>query len=181
MIKSYLYRFIIVVTCANACLLNPLDSKADIQEIRKSFHLALLDQTKVESFHNFMKEQSDDNPTVVAYKAMSEALMSQKAWNPIEKFVYIQNYQETMNGAIQSDAMNLEIRFLRFSVEYYIPTWLGFSKNIEKDTDFINRNSNKVNELMFDINYIRYISYFIKETNQFSPKELEKILNNMAR
>lgn len=173
-------RTFVLMTFVGALLLiSSSHAYADIHDIRKSFHQALLDAEYIEPFHDFMKTQSDTSPTVAAYKAISEALLAQKVWNPLEKFMHIQNFSEMMESCLANDSTNLEIRFLRFSVEYHIPQWLGFSKNINKDIDFINANSEFTKRLAFDSEYIRYIAYFIKHTNMFSTAELEVILNNL--
>lgn len=162
-----------------AIILIPQILFADIHEIRKSFHSALLDHEKIESFHTFIESNNDSSPTNTAYLAMAKALMAQKAWNPIDKYIYLREYQKLIANAIETDSLNLEIRFLRFSVEYHVPDWLGFSQNLDEDKDFIKANSKKVNGLMFDKEYVRYIAYFIKDTKLFSQKELEIILKDL--
>ncbi|MFY0601310.1 MAG: hypothetical protein JXR03_16660 [Cyclobacteriaceae bacterium] len=169
--------FIGVWSLIFCCL--PVTLFADIHEIRKSFHSALLNEENIETFHSLMDSNVDTEPTIVAYQAVSKALMAQKVWNPIDKYIYIKNFHSLMDKALKEDSLNLEIRFLRFSVEYHIPPWLGYSEHLEEDIKFININSYKVSQLMFDDNYIRYISYFIRHTNLFTKEELIVILNNL--
>jgi hypothetical protein len=44
---------------------------------------------------------------------------------------------KTLSKAIAADPANPEIRFLRFSIQYYVPAFLGFSKNLDEDKKVI--------------------------------------------
>lgn len=84
-------------------------------------------------FHELMSNYEDNNPVVLAYKAVSEAIMAKHVWNPYMKMKHLQRSSEIFEQAVQLDTSNPEIRFLRFTVEHYVPRYLNMSKNLQDD------------------------------------------------
>ncbi|MFT6865413.1 MAG: hypothetical protein ACJA08_000231 [Cyclobacteriaceae bacterium] len=146
-------------------------SANDINFVRKSFHQAVLEESKIDDFHEYINTLPATEPIIVAYKAMGQALMAQQAWNPIDKYICIKNFEELINSAVENEPTNLEIRFLRICIEYYLPEWLPISNHLEIDKCFVLTNLNQMRSLDFDPEFIRYISYFLKEPGLFSPEQ----------
>ncbi len=146
-------------------------SANDIDQVRKSFHQAVLEPTNITAFHQYVNSLSENAPVIVAYKAMSEALMAQQVWNPIDKYVCIKKFESLINLAADQDPGNLEIRFLRICIEYYIPEWLPISNHLEADKIFILQNIPMIRNLVFDQEFVRYISSFLKEPGMFTKEQ----------
>lgn len=153
----------------------------DLQDIRKAFHTAVLAPSKVQGYYKYINAiEAKDDGIVMAYQAMSEALVAQETWNPIEKYNRIKKFEKLIDQAIFMDPSNLEIRFLRLCIESYIPEWLGIPNHVLDDKVFILTHLADAKLLLFDQSYIRYISCFIKETGIYSAAEIgliEKELN----
>ncbi len=151
----------------------------DLQTIRRSFHAAVLEVNKVPSFYSYIYSLEAKEGIVLAYQAMSEALVAQTAWNPLEKYTRIKKFEELISKAIINDPNNLEIRFLRLCIENYIPEWLGIPNHLLDDKSFILTHLEQAKLLMFDRGFIRYIDYFIKETGLYSATEIQLIENEL--
>lgn len=144
----------------------------DLQAIRKAFHSAVLMPSQVNDYYKYIYSFDAKEGVVLAYQAMSEALMAQEAWNPIEKYNRIKKFESLIDQAILNDPTNLEIRFLRLCIENYIPEWLGIPNHVLDDKVFILTHLSDAKLLMFDRSFIRYIDGFIKETGLYSSTEI---------
>lgn len=107
--------------------------KYKLSELRVQFLEASKDSKAGRDFHKLMSDYEDKNPVVLAYKAISEAIMAKHVWNPYMKMKHLQKSSEIFEEAVQLNASNPEIRFLRFTVEHYVPRYLNLSKNLEDD------------------------------------------------
>jgi hypothetical protein len=110
------------------------NSKAyKLPDLRVQFLEASKDGKAGKEFHELMSNYEDNNPVVLAYKAVSEAIMAKHVWNPYFKMKHLQASSEIFEEAVKLDAANPEIRFLRFTVEHYVPRYLNMSKNLQDD------------------------------------------------
>lgn len=104
-----------------------------LPDLRVQFLQASKDSEAGKEFHELMSNYEDNNPVVLAYKAISEAIMAKHVWNPYMKMKHLQKSSEVFEQAVSLDAANPEIRFLRFTVEHYVPRYLNMSKNLQED------------------------------------------------
>lgn len=152
-------------------------SAQSLEEVRKQFHQAVLDPEKIGSYHDFIIEVQDTFPALLAYQAAAEAMIAQTLWNPLGKFAQVSRYEKMIEDAIYRDSDNLEIRFLRFAIEYHLPRILMMSKHLEEDRDFIIENLWRCKEMNIDPSFERYITYFMNETGMLLPNQVKKIKN----
>ena len=156
-------------------------STPNLHIIRAEFHQAALDSDKIESFHRYMASLDIQEPVLMAYRAASEALMAQVTWNPMEKYQLVKKFEALIHEAVSNDPENLEIRFLRFSVEYSIPRFLGVSKNLIEDKRMIVGNLERIGTLNLDPYFTRYILYFLRETQLCEPEYITKIESKLSK
>jgi len=143
-----------------------------LEEVRAQFHQAVQDQDNCENFHQFLADKEFNDPVFLAYQATSEALLAQVVWNPFGKFSQVNKYEELMNEAIGMDSTNLEIRFLRLSIEHNLPAFLGMSHHVKKDSRFLKSNIMEVKAMGFDKAFNEYILYFMEETGLCTKEEI---------
>lgn len=152
----------------------------ELKSVREAFHKALLDETNIEAFYNLAANVSKSNPTITAYKAVSEALTAKTAWNPFSKIMYLKQFEQKMNAAIMEDPNNLEIRFLRFSVEFNLPTFLGMSQHLSEDMEKIVELGSSILLLNIDPKFKRYILYFLGTTKLFTAEQMTHMKDLMS-
>ncbi len=141
-------------------------------EVRKGFHDAVMEPKLTKEFNKYLKQSNITTATINAYRAASEAMMARVVWNPISKLSQVVKYAELMEEAVNSDEDNIEIRFLRLSIEYNIPKFLGMSKHLEQDTDMIVKNLSDVQNMDLDPSYGRYILSFLETTKLCTDQEM---------
>ncbi len=72
-------------------------------------------------------------PLLLAFYAGFEALVAKHEWNPYIKLKLITKAVKRFDRAVEEEPKNAEIRFLRFSVEHYLPDFLKKSDHLEED------------------------------------------------
>ena len=151
-----------------------------LSEVRNAFHQAVLDPKESRTFHDFLKEVDEADPTLQAYKAVSEALLAQVVWNPFSKFSQVLKYNKLIEKAVIRDQQNIEIRFLRLAIEYNLPAFLGMSTHMEEDLGIIVSNMESVNTMQVDPGYGRYIFYFLESTELCTSEQILAMKENLS-
>jgi len=152
----------------------------ELSVLRKAFHEAVLDSSKVESYHMMVKKIKNPSPVELAYQGASEALMAGVTWNPVKKYLRIKNFDNNLKDAIELDPYNIDIRFLRMAIQWHIPRVLGFSKNIEEDKDVILQEVSKLDRFIIDKGFFRYIIYLLKDSNICTPDQIHLIEQKLS-
>lgn len=102
-----------------------------------------------------------------------EALKAKHAWNPYNKIKYVKVSVKTMQKAVNMDKENMEIRFMRFSIEHFTPAFLGFSKNLNVDRKEIVKHYQHENFGVADRALIKNVAKFMIESKRCSPEEIK--------
>ncbi|WP_181306810.1 hypothetical protein [Rufibacter sp. XAAS-G3-1] len=84
-------------------------------------------------FMALMDKYQGKDPLKLGYKAVSHALMAKHVWSPYAKLKYLRQSSEIFEEAVALDKLDPEVRFLRFSIEHYIPRYLNMSSHLEDD------------------------------------------------
>ena len=150
-------------------------SGQSLEAIRKEFHKAVLDPEESDTFYGYLLNVQSADPTIKAYKAVSEAMLAQVLWNPFSKFSQVRKYSRQMEMAVMEDTENLEIRFLRLAIEYNLPRFLGMSSHLYEDRDMILENIIAVDSYNLDPAFCHYILYFMNDTGLCSKTQFETL------
>ena len=112
----------------------------DIATLRKDFNNAIDDPKKAATLYElFNKQQPSTNTLQYAYWGATEALMAKHVFNPFSKMSYVKAASIKLNNAIEMNKEDIEVRYMRFSIETELPAYLGYSKHLNEDkTKLIN-------------------------------------------
>ena len=155
--------------------------KATLEEARKEFHKAVMSDDKSRPFHRYMENFEDPSAAVLAYQAVSEAMLARVLWNPFSKLTQVRKYQEKIALAVAGDPENIEIRFLRLAIEYNLPTFLGMSEHVEEDVTMIMKNLPSAASLRLDPAYGQYIFYFLEQTDLCTSDQILAMRASIAQ
>lgn len=78
-----------------------------------------------------------------AYFAASKAFMAKHSSNPFTKLSLLKESLKGLNTIIASDGKDIETRFLRFSIEDNIPSFISFESHLSSDKEYIVKNIQK--------------------------------------
>lgn len=154
-------KALIFILCLNCFVLNA----QSLKEVRESFHAAVLNIEECKTFHSLLEGYKESNdPTIMAYRATSQAMLAQVVWNPLTKLSQVVKYNKQMTQAVAADPENIEIRFLRLAIEHNLPSFLGMSTHLEEDVNKIMKNMNSTGSMDLDPSYGHYIFWFLENS-----------------
>lgn len=110
----------------------------DILSVRKMFYAASDSRSKTEDFmRQLNKAENKNTPIIAGYKGMCYMLMAKHSYNPISKLSSFSKGKKLLEHAISAEYKNVELRFLRLSVQLNAPAFLNYSDEIEHDKKLI--------------------------------------------
>jgi hypothetical protein len=157
--------------------------KADepnLKIIRKQLREAINDSKTTDSLYKSLSGIKNRPAIIDGFIAGLQALKAKHAWNPYSKIKYIKNCEKTFEKAIAADPQNIEIRFMRFSVEDSVPGFLGYKKNLAPDSEAIINQLNKRNygtaDRVLTIEIIKYLA----NSRRCTPVQVEELNKLLA-
>lgn len=105
----------------------------NLDEVRKLFSEAPENQSKTSQLYQLLKSEIGESPILLAYRAASEALEAKHSWNVLTKWTNIDKAMNLFQKAVNNAPENIEIRFLRYSIQINTPFILGYSQNMAED------------------------------------------------
>ena len=103
------------------------------KQLRQQLIRAINNSNTTDSMYNSLIAMPVKSPVMVGYIGTLQALKAKHTWNPYSKMKQVANAEKTFEKAIAADPHNLELRYLRYSVEHNLPKILGQSKNMDAD------------------------------------------------
>ena len=134
MLKNITFLFLLVLLHSSVWA----DStRYNVSQLRLQYLQASKEEAVALQFHKKMSAYNDNDPLLLAYKAASEAVMAKYVWNPYSKLKQVKTANAIFENAVALDRDNAEIRFLRFTLQHYVPRYLNQSGQVEEDKDMI--------------------------------------------
>tara|TARA_R110002050_G_scaffold204327_1_gene339600 strand:- start:87569 stop:88084 length:516 start_codon:yes stop_codon:yes gene_type:complete len=81
----------------------------------------------------------EDSVIITSYKAVSQSALAQYVFSPYTKLKYFWKGSKQLEACIIEDK-NIESIYLRCVVQLSVPSFLGYSGDIENDLDYIKSN-----------------------------------------
>lgn len=144
----------------------------EYRTLKAAVQKAIESPSVTDSLYRVLKSARGENPLIIGYIGTLEALKAKQSWNPYNKLKYVALSQRTMKIAVEKDPNNLEIRFMRFSIQHYTPAFLGFSKDLEEDRKVIVKQFKNKKFGNADDVLIRNIAAFMIQSDRCLKDEL---------
>lgn len=172
-------RFILVLTLF--CLSSRIAFSSELEEVRKAFYRASFEQEACERIYNKIKDRNyDQQPLLLGYQGVYQAIMAKYLWNPFSKWWYFHSGVEQLETAIARDGDNIELIFLRFSVQTNCPDFLGYNSKIESDKEFIIRQMHDRRVLFHYREFMDDIVNYLMGSEHLSGEEKEFLIEVRA-
>ncbi|OCX51094.1 hypothetical protein BEL04_20485 [Mucilaginibacter sp. PPCGB 2223] len=176
--KRLLCLFLITAFAADAYA--QADSPAELKQLRQKMVLALNSGKTTDSLYNTLDKMPNKPPVYVAYLGILDGLKAKHSWNPYSKLKYLGAAEKVLKQAVDADPHNIEIRFLRFSIEHNAPGFLGYNKNLTADKDEMIRQLNAQNYGTANKPLTIQLIKFLIDSKQCSPAEIETLHKHLA-
>ena len=126
------------------CFFFVLGAWGQMDEIRELFAISSMDESANEKLLEKTKNaQLVENPVLFGYYGAGLMTMANHYTWPSTKLDYFNRGKKILEKAVNYDYQNVELRFIRYSVQRGAPLMLGYSDNIDSDKKFILKNIKK--------------------------------------
>lgn len=143
----------------------------NLLKIRKEYSLAVKDEDICENNLNVLRAKAKAT-TDKGYLAVYEMVYAKHMGNPFKKIGQFKKGKNLLESLIKQNPNNVELRFIRWSVQIHAPSILNYSGDINEDKKYIVANLNTLQP--HDAKEIIY--KYIKGANCFSDAELKEML-----
>jgi len=147
-------------------------------ELRSNYLNSSLDESKMQSFKQSI-EKTTDTKLKESYAAVYLALEAKYGTYPIYRYKKIKESLQKLDDLAAKYSKDLEIRFLRMSIQSYTPKWLGFSDDITQDKEFILNNLNNTAGNQLEPEFKQAVFDFLEYSECCTDKELASLSNSL--
>ena len=143
-----------------------------LNEVRLLFNKSATNEESCKKLMSVLNQYNEtNNSTLAAYKACATMMMANHVFNPISKLSNFNQGKELLEKCVAADKENIEIRYLRFTIQSKSPAFLGYNNSISNDKEFL---LNVIIPLK-DLQLKQMIIYYLKSSEYLSSIEKQKI------
>ncbi|EDM36686.1 hypothetical protein PBAL39_25500 [Pedobacter sp. BAL39] len=144
----------------------------DEEELRSLYWQAANSREAADQLMKALSAVDDQSePLLVCYKGAAEMLQAKYVLNPFSKLSRFQKGKALIESAIKRDPEHFEMRFLRFSIQCNLPSFLGYNDWIETDKRMLIDRLGGLGDTAFKQDVIKYLS-----GSKYCTKEELKII-----
>jgi hypothetical protein len=115
----------------------------DMEQMRMNYARAVTDRDLCKQMMERLNTEKESN-LQLAYFGAFNAIWAGHVFNPITKLKSFNKGKRYIEMAVKRDQGNVEIRFIRLSVQKNCPSFLGYSENLESDQQFVRTHMGSV-------------------------------------
>lgn len=112
--------------------------------VRASYNKVVSDKKMCKQMIAELEKIKNNSATHLAYLGGLQAVLANHVFNPISKLNTFNEGKKNIEQAIKNEPNNVELRFIRLSVQRNAPSFLGYKSSINEDTEFIKKNTNQI-------------------------------------
>lgn len=127
---------------------NVMAQMLQVKDIRLLFHQATNNEEICTKLINTLNPYNEDNnPLYLGYRGGAVMLMAKHAFNPFSKLSYFKKGKSLLERAIKAEDTNVELRFLRYTIQTSVPGFLNYSGDLKTDRQFLKKSLTDVKDL----------------------------------
>ncbi len=144
-----------------------------VDKVKRAMVQAVNNAGITDSLYQQLIEIKNPPAIILGYMGTLEALKAKHSWNPYNKLMYVARSQKTLQKALALEPQNLEIRFMRFSIQHFTPPLLGYSKELITDRQIIINQFKQKKFGQTKPDLVRGIAEFMISTERCTRQEEE--------
>ncbi len=142
-------------------------------EVRILFQYSAIKEDSCKKLITILNSYNEENnPLLAGYKACATMMMAKYVFNPFSKLSSFYKGRNLLEKSIEADKENIELRFLRFSIQNSVPSFLGYKSSIDNDKLFLMNRLSTVK----DTSLKQWIVSFLKQSDYVTASEKQKII-----
>ena len=148
---------------------NPIQANEWIK-VRNLYERAAIKEDEQLKLSNLLLSKPE-SVLLIGYKGANLMISAKYVFNPIRKLSRFNKGKVLIERALEKEPKNLELRYIRFTIQTNLPNFLGYSANVNKDKEFLINKLGTIADL--DLKD-RIVAYLIssKRCNESELKEV---------
>lgn len=126
-------------------LMNISFKNSDLNEVRASYSKAVLDKKLCKKMIEELELSKEKSVIALAYLGAYQTIWANHVFNPLSKLATFKKGKNNIESAISKEPENVEIRYIRFSVQKNAPSFLRYNSHLKEDRDFLVKNKKNIN------------------------------------
>lgn len=148
-------------------------NESDVATLRKLYYEAAEDKAAVKKLSALLAKVNDKSDAIlIGYKGAAEMMEAKYAFNPITKLSKFNRGKNYLEKAIKKDQKEVELRFIRFSIQNNLPSFLGYNDHIKPDKLMLMNAVPSLTDKQLKNNIIDYL-IISKQCNEEEIKKLK--------
>lgn len=118
-----------------------------IDEIRLKYNQVNGDMIKAQTLYDQLDKKTNKSSVEDAYSGVLQSILAGSFYNPFNKYSWFVSGKKNIENSVKKSPKDPEIRFLRLSVQYKAPKFLGYYDNIKEDTIVVLKSAEYFKEI----------------------------------
>ncbi|WP_367867218.1 hypothetical protein [Pedobacter sp. WC2423] len=119
----------------------------EIKQLRVLYYQSATDKAAASKLQDLLSNVDDQSSELlICYKGVAEMMQAKYTISPISKYRRFKKGKEFIESAVALDPENLEIRFLRFTIQSNLPSFLGYNDQITADKKILIKNLDQIHD-----------------------------------
>ena len=118
-------------------LINISFNNPDLNEVRTNYSIAVQDKNMCKNMITELEQSKEKSAVNLVYLGGYQTIWTNHVFNPISKLGTFKKGKKNIEQAINKEPKNIEIRYIRFSVQKNASSFLGYNGNLKQDRDFM--------------------------------------------
>lgn len=128
-----MHQIILSLCLTFTSLLFQPDYTYQVPALRQLYARSAKDKVTCEKLARHLGNYKGQDPVVLGLAAGVQGLMAKFAWSPYTKLKHLRTSSEQFEKIISKHPRVAEVRFLRYSLEFFIPRYLNLSEHLTED------------------------------------------------
>ncbi|MDH0660661.1 MULTISPECIES: hypothetical protein [unclassified Empedobacter] len=135
----------ILMLFSTVLLMNVFFKNSDLNEVRTSYSKAVLDKKLCKKMIEELELSKEKSVIDLAYLGAYQTIWANHVFNPLSKLATFRKGKNNIELAISKEPENVEMRYIRFSVQKNAPSFLRYNSHLKEDKDFLVKNKKNIN------------------------------------
>lgn len=119
----------------------------ELDSLRIQYLAAAEDSSKLDVLEKSCSSLSNNSITSQGYCVMIHFLEAKNAFNPYRKLSEFNIGKRKLDSLILADEKNIELRYMRHSIQDRVPSFLGYHDQLQVDKNFMIANLDSIKDL----------------------------------
>lgn len=145
-----------------------------LNELRALFQKSAFEEASCRKLISLIKDNNESKDhTMAAYKACATMMMAKYVFNPFTKLSNFHKGKKMLEHCVQDSKGNIEIIFLRFTVQCNAPRFLNYHSSILNDKMHLLNSIDKLTDMQLK----EIIIHYLKTSEHLSATEKQNLIS----